>query len=468
MKFKTKEKRKMAQLKNWMKVLPNFMKLLLAMCAQSDEEKLELLDGLKGRAKLTLASTIEKDENKLKAIDKMVEFIVNSIIIDDEIKLQAQDEIRLQALDKMKLKIQDKLIIIETIKDKEKKFKALDAQKEIETEKREVIKRLYQKNNDVIGNIDLRLLDEKYLNTLGEDKINLISCYPKIQEKIVELSGNEYAVLISCINHYEEKAGNNQWTEIADSILRNIREYSDLIENIQEIEQVNIGKLSILLQNENKFNIRQVEDIANFETIRKEKCDEWIKEENNFVKKEAILQKIFSHDFNFASLILRKFGDDIENIENSYEKDYVRSLKAILGIVDDDILTEIYEKTKEIQLVDKTIMQNGLKELYNKEYNRDLFQIKQNARVDEQNLEDDLNGLEVYDAGTDFKMIVTSIAPFLGNTPDNFKTDWNRPAISTQHFCTSYIRNDMLGTTPIPHLCYGFFRNGEGGINAIW
>ena len=62
----------------------------------------------------------------------------------------------------------------------------------------------------------------------------------------------------------------------------------------------------------------------------------------------------------------------------------------------------------------------------------------------------------LYSAGTNFKMIITSVAPFVYNEIENYKKDWNRPSIGSQHFCASYIRNDMLGHAIIPHVCYGF------------
>ena len=53
-------------------------------------------------------------------------------------------------------------------------------------------------------------------------------------------------------------------------------------------------------------------------------------------------------------------------------------------------------------------------------------------------------------------MLVTSVAAYHNNHPEDYEKDWNRNAISSQGFCASYIRNDMLGTAPIPHICYGF------------
>ena len=66
-------------------------------------------------------------------------------------------------------------------------------------------------------------------------------------------------------------------------------------------------------------------------------------------------------------------------------------------------------------------------------------------------------GENMYSAGTDFKMIITSIGAFSREKrQSNYKNDWNRPRISTQHLCTSYIRQDMMGTAPIHDICYGF------------
>ena len=58
-------------------------------------------------------------------------------------------------------------------------------------------------------------------------------------------------------------------------------------------------------------------------------------------------------------------------------------------------------------------------------------------------------------------MIMTALSPFsrnddIGTENFNYKDNWNRPKLSTPHFCCSYIRNDMMGTAPIGSICYGF------------
>ena len=66
-------------------------------------------------------------------------------------------------------------------------------------------------------------------------------------------------------------------------------------------------------------------------------------------------------------------------------------------------------------------------------------------------------------------MVITSLSPYT-NAPSkrqNYKKDWNRSEKGTQHFCTCYIRSDMLGVPEIKSLCYGFFELSEDSLIAI-
>ena len=91
-------------------------------------------------------------------------------------------------------------------------------------------------------------------------------------------------------------------------------------------------------------------------------------------------------------------------------------------------------------------LERMLKTEYGKMYKDGLFRVEQSDRMDG----------DLFVAGSNFKMMITSVDPFCRNNPENYYIDWNRRSLGSQHFCASYIRNDMLGTTHIPHICYGF------------
>ena len=191
-----------------------------------------------------------------------------------------------------------------------------------------ILQSLYKKNNEVMNNIDIRLLQEKYIQTLGEDKINYISCYANIQEQILMLDDSQYEVFQRCINNYLNINKTEDWTVLANMILENIQEYSTLINNIKDFKKIDIEKLTKIIQDKNIFKIERIEDIEQYEKIKREKCNEIIKDRRNIEEvKEAILQKIFGHSLEFAKVIIGKFGEDIEKIEDSDEKDYIISLK---------------------------------------------------------------------------------------------------------------------------------------------
>ena len=153
--------------------------------------------------------------------------------------------------------------------------------------------------------------------------------------------------------------------------------------------------------------------------------------------------------------MINKYGKDIENIEDCDMKYYIKSLKVIEEIEDIDILRQMFEQC-DIAKLDRVKAERELKTAYLKPYLEDLYVPKDEDRQKE--------GSNIFEAGTDFKMIITAVGAYSGVNPKNYMKDWNRPAIGTQHFCTSYIRNDMIGTAPIRNICYGFAEMREDAL----
>ena len=245
---------------------------------------------------------------------------------------------------------------------------------------KDILLKMSEKNEDVLKT-DFKLLAKKYIDLLGIDIVNQIACYQDIINNVVSLNDNELKLLSKLLNLYISKTKNYEWTNLANILIDNLESYEELIENLNKMEYINIGRLIPILIHKNTFNIRSIEDIENFQKIKRKKCEELINSQNIKEKQESILLKIYGQNIQEAEKFVRKFGEDIDKIQ------------------------------------------------------------------DEENL---------YSAGTNFKMIITSVAPFVYNEIENYKKDWNRPSIGSQHFCASYIRNDMLGHAIIPHVCYGF------------
>lgn len=318
--------------------------------------------------------------------------------------------------------------------------------------KKEYLMQMYSTNNDVIKSLNYELLDNKYIEKLGLDKINLISCYSDIQEKILSLSDQELDVWIKCIDHCMNYFNTEDWTTIANSILDNLcaGEYKELINNVYEIENIDMNILSHILQGRNIFAIKSKEDIMNYKKIKKEKTDKLIRSDNLKDKKEATLQKIFGLDFSYALDVLNSYGQDIDLLPESDIKYYIKSLQEIIKCNSSSAIEKIYQECKEITFVDKAMTERSLKTEYGKLYNDGLLKIENLEKI----------GENMYSAGTDFKMIIHSVGACKSGPEHrydkNYKKDWNRPFIKSQYISTSYIRNDMLGTAGRHRICYGF------------
>ena len=316
------------------------------------------------------------------------------------------------------------------------------------TEKKQTMLRLYKKNRDILKVENLDILDNRFLDVLGEDKINQISCYPNTTNQIVSLNDNELKILGSCLESYINRTSGDEWTVLADKILSNISQYKELIGTINKSNSINIDEITAIISHSNVFEIKSLKDVDNYKEIKRKKCDKLINSDDNENKKEAVLQKIFGISLKEAKEEVEKFGEDIEKVEDEELKSYIKSLNEIVNLDIGNVLENIFNNVPEVKQVNTILIERMLKNEYGKMYNEGLFTIDNARRVD--------GYTNVYTAGTDFKMIITSIGAFVENQIDNYYEDWNRKNIATQHMCTCYIRNDMLGCVPIPHLSYGF------------
>lgn len=325
------------------------------------------------------------------------------------------------------------------------------------TDKENKLLEMYEKNNDILKVKSFDILDEKFLNKLGEEKVNLISCYNNITEKITKLNDKELEFLNNCLNLYLEITKGEEWVEIANAILKNISEYKELIENISDHTEVNMNKVMQIIIHPNTYKIKTIEAVNDFQKLKLKRCEKLI---NGHIKdkKEAVIQKIFGISLGEAEAEVRKFGNSIEEIEDEELKVYIKSIKEIVELKEPNLLVDLFHNVKSVENVNKILIERMLKNEYGKMYNQGLFDIKTAKKSEEYP--------NTYEAGTDFKMIMTSVAPYVESQvqPGNYYEDWNRPSLWSQFFCASYIRNDMLGHADVPHVCYGFSEMSDDAL----
>lgn len=456
---------------------------------EGDDKKIELLDMLEDEdVKAELIFELEDNDKKIEALDKLKNEENKARLISE-----MEEDCKVELLGKIKSE-KNKAIVISSMEDDNKKMKLMEGIEEesnkviiiqslqneeeiienlekigIKQEKLNVLKNLYKKNKEVLAEINFEILDDKYMDTLGTDKVNLISNYPTIQEDILKLSEKEYEFFYKSIDSFTEKNSTDEWTILANRMLNALtgKEYEELINNIEDFDNANLEKIVKILENSNgnEFDIKSLEDVENYEEIKRKKCDEIFYDPKSTIqdKQYAAFMKIFGHNQVIASSTLIRFNN-IDQLKNEELKDYAKSLEILLD-ANGELLEKIYEETNEIEmLVDQIAIEREFKSEYCKLYNEELFDPKKENALTKNELNDlgdglgeELEGLNVYNAGTDFSMTITSVGAFsYVEQEGDYQENWNMASLGTQQFCASRIRNDMIGTAPRKNCCYGF------------
>lgn len=144
----------------------------------------------------------------LSYVDNIEEIIINrkkydlsSEIIADVVSRKGKKEELLKLVDKeTSIAFRQNNASIQYIREYLEMFMKLEGVN-IEIDK---ILKMAEKNEGVLkGNFNI--LDNRYINALGEEKINQISCYPEIVEKILELNNEELNLIGKVLDRYMQE-----------------------------------------------------------------------------------------------------------------------------------------------------------------------------------------------------------------------------------------------------------------------
>ena len=260
--------------------------------------------------------------------------------------------------------------------------------------------------------------------------------------RLLDMGKQKLKTLIICYDLYKKIYGDvNEYT-LLETIIYYLQsgEFDELINSIPDVYGLSNKErydLYRLLQDENFFNLKSISQLNNITNIRKETSDNLI---NGSIddKKNAVLLKIFGIDYNFALKLINKF--EYDKLDDSYIKTYLVAVRNILTSNDERYLEETYNSFPMIKSVDRMFLINQLSIEFGKLYNKNLF-VPSNHDLYE-------GKSNVYDAGTDFNMIISVIGLIKDQNPlkENYNSDWNRIDFkSSPFFCGCYISKDCLG-----------------------
>ena len=340
---------------------------------------------------------------------------------------------------------------------------------------------LKENNIELNETINFEILSSKYdfLNGM----LDMITTDREIQEQILSLSDDKLELFKSLYNRINEISDyappyiarvlrKIAYVTPDDSWMNNYHYYDDLNNELEELIKngytlttEELDALLFIYTNNVDFGIKTFEQLKNI----KNELDPFetktiIDEQRNKEKKDidkikfALLIKTYGIGFNAAKEIIRKYDVDSLSVTDE-NKDLFEMYKAILQIVKEDnpdTLITIYDKfSKEMNpkfnFMRTIIFENELRKEFAKELNKNVF------KVEYKNYQE-IDGVKVYDAGIDFKLIVTAIGAYQGKfeNQENYSNYWNSPYIRSHGNCCSLIGNNNLAMAKVKNIILGF------------
>ena len=334
-------------------------------------------------------------------------------------------------------------------------------------------KKLHMNNDEISKTINPQFLQEKIISKLTKQQVEIISCYPQIQEKILKLSIDslESKIMFELMDKYKD---NLEWVPLLERTLENIfsAEYSNLLEdikdkNLTEKEQEN---LIYLLMTNNHLDISSFEELQNIESIREEYINKLIERKTLGSLKAAYFEKVFGLDLATAINLVNVYGKSLESnsmasLDEKSKRKFIllENMKKIINLRNIDVLSYYVENVNPTFIVQPDLMvtyEAKLKYLFTEELNKSFTKPLEEDRVITNVKGEDT--LDIYlAAGHDGKkkcrMMITSIGAYTGmEEPDDYYASWNMNKIASHGCCCSYIGEKNLGTAEVKYCCLGF------------
>ena len=377
-------------------------------------------------------------------INNIIKELLKSTLDDLKKKILFEDKI-LPNISNLELhQILGKKFVKENIKDIVK----LDFDENDIEQKLELITKIEENVGDNIYlNMNFNILNTQYINAIGIDGIINIALNNEKQNELLKLDETRLKLLGRCLDNKFNITNIDTYRIILDKTLTNIStdRFNNIISDIDEITDLtdeDIKTFQRLFQNNNIFEINSLNELRNYENVKKQKCEEWIYSDNIEKKRLAVFEKIFGQESDFLNRLQMRFSD-IEKIENKNISQYIKCIREILQIDNPKVLEDFYNNCSQKLEINDVLIEQEIEKEYGKLFNEGLLRIEQCEEI----------GDNFYEAGTEFKMIVHRRQ----GSPDNYFEDWNREkSNSNNYICASYIRNDMIATYEAGKVLYGF------------
>lgn len=331
-------------------------------------------------------------------------------------------------------------------------------------------KEFYKINDEISDTLNPNFLSvttkEKFTNV----QIEILSCYPKLQEEIIKLNLNQNSIKSKIVykvaSEYKE---NMEWITVLEKIIGNMNNnnFSALFNNI---ENINLGdndykNLLHLLISNNNLDISSYDELRNYNQSRKDYIDLLIRRNTIGSLKTAYFEKKFGINLSQATELVRNYGESIneKNIEQISQEDkklfdILLKIEEIININNEEILKK-YVESVEITEIDSDLLvtfENKLKKVFTNKINDSLTKPQEEDRI-VTNDDFDIYYAAGKQGNKKMRLMITSIGAYTGmSEPDDYYASWNMSKIASHGCCCSYVGESNLGTAEVKYCCFGF------------
>ena len=374
----------------------------------------------------------------------------------------------------------DKITLAQMANDFELASKLIETSIKNKQEK-DLYLKLKETNVDIDETINIELLSDRY-SFLG-DLLDLIITDIEVQQRLISLSDEKLELFKQLFDKVKNEVSNT--IPIITKILSRLgtspyryqhndsNNYVDLNSALEEkfeqgitLSESDKEKLLFIYTSNTNWTVQSLEDLSSFgEKGSKDilEIDEMVNNERNAPVKNitniqnALLLKSYGISLNEAKSIVSKYkAGNIEVTDKN--RDTIQLYKSLYKIVtekDAGKLIKIfdeYSEQKEISFnyLQPVLIESELRDMFLQELNKVALKTD---RIPSQLID----GIPIYNAGTDFKVIMTSVGAYQGNLKvDNYSEYWNSPHIRSHGNCCSLVANNNLSTATINNICFGF------------
>ena len=342
--------------------------------------------------------------------------------------------------------------------------------------------KFYNSNVEISNTLNPKFLSEATISHFSKLQIEVLSCYSKLQEEIINLNYNprdlKTIIVYELVSEFKDDM---EWIIVLENVIKNInsKEFASLFSDLKdrEVSYEDRKKILYLLNYGNHLDISNYSELQSIDTIREEYINMLIKRDTVGSLKSAYLEKVYGIDLPTAINFVKLYGeslngqslDDISN-EDKHLFEILSNMKKIINTNNTEILKNYLSSVKTIKVSYDlmVVFENRLKKVYTDAFNKSFTKPKAEDKAIT-NIPDEEKFEIFYAAGKDGKkktrLMITSIGAYTGMTePDDYYASWNVAKIASHSCCCSYVGEKNLGTAEVKYCCLGFTDYEQGTL----